>query len=311
MGMRGARVPHREKGACMHYVESPHRLPYEAGSSILQVSVGCTYNRCRFCSLCRKPGKEFRVSPRSEIEEDLSELASYTFRRPRIYLYGGNPFGIDPAELVEVLELIHEKLPEVRSIGGFARVADIAARSDEELRTWARLGVDDVSIGAESGFDPALRYMRKPNTAADLERQCARLDAAGIGYTLFYLAGMAGAGACSQAAAASAEVFRRINPKRINIMTMTVFDDADLAADVAAGDFTPASEHEILAELRDFIVGLEGCTSLVEAGHDTNMVKFDGVLPRDREKMAAYLDSRIACMNERGMSLLRSRMRSL
>ncbi len=295
----------------MHYVESPHRLPYEAGSSILQVSVGCTYNRCRFCSLCRKPGKEFRVSPRSEIEEDLSELASYTFRRPRIYLYGGNPFGIDPAELVEVLELIHEKLPEVRSIGGFARVADIAARSDEELRTWARLGVDDVSIGAESGFDPALRYMRKPNTAADLERQCARLDAAGIGYTLFYLAGMAGAGACSQAAAASAEVFRRINPKRINIMTMTVFDDADLAADVAAGDFTPASEHEILAELRDFIVGLEGCTSLVEAGHDTNMVKFDGVLPRDREKMAAYLDSRIACMNEESMSRLRARMRSL
>ncbi len=309
--MRGARVPHREKGACMHYVESPHRLPYEAGSSILQVSVGCTYNRCRFCSLCRKPGKEFRVSPRSEIEEDLDELASYTFRRPRIYLYGGNPFGIDPAELVEVLELIHEKLPEVRSIGGFARVADIAARRDEELRTWARLGVDDVSIGAESGFDPALRYMRKPNTAADLERQCARLDAAGIGYTLFYLAGMAGAGACSQAAAASAEVFRRINPKRINIMTMTVFNDADLAADVAAGDFTPASEHEILAELRDFIAGLEGCTSLVEAGHDTNMVKFDGVLPRDRQKMAAYLDSRIACMSERGMSLLRSRMRSL
>ena len=295
----------------MHYVESPHRLPYEAGSSILQVSVGCTYNRCRFCSLCRKPGKEFRVSPRSEIEEDLSELASYTFRRPRIYLYGGNPFGIDPAELVEVLELIHEKLPEVRSIGGFARVADIAARSDEELRTWARLGVDDVSIGAESGFDPALRYMRKPNTAADLERQCARLDAAGIGYTLFYLAGMAGAGACSQAAAASAEVFRRINPKRINIMTMTVFDDADLAADVAAGDFTPASEHEILAELRDFIAGLEGCTSLVEAGHDTNMVKFDGVLPRDREKMAAYLDSRIACMNEESMSRLRACMRSL
>ncbi len=210
-----------------------------------------------------------------------------------------------------MLELIHEKLPEVRSIGGFARVADIAARSDEELRTWARLGVDDVSIGAESGFDPALRYMRKPNTAADLERQCARLDAAGIGYTLFYLAGMAGAGACSQAAAASAEVFRRINPKRINIMTMTVFDDADLAADVAAGDFTPASEHEILAELRDFIAGLEGCTSLVEAGHDTNMVKFDGVLPRDREKMTAYLDSRIACMNEESMSRLRARMRSL
>ena len=59
----------------------------------------------------------------------------------------------------------------MRSIGGFARIADVAARSDEELRAWARLGVDDISIGAESGFDPALKYMRKPNTAADLVRQ--------------------------------------------------------------------------------------------------------------------------------------------
>ncbi len=295
----------------MHYVESPHRLPYETGSALLQVSIGCSYNQCRFCSLCRKPGKDFRPAPRAEIEEDLDELASYTLCPSRVYLYGGNPFGLPQDTLSDVFELIREKLPGVRTIGGFARIADIAARSDAELAEWASFGVDDISIGAESGYDPALAYMRKPQTAADIARQCARLDAAGISYTLFYLAGMAGAGKCAEAARASAELYRGINPKRINIMTMTVFSDAELAEDVAAGRFTPASEHEVLAELRDFIEGLEGCTSLIEAGHDTNMVKFDGVLPRDRQKMAAYLDSRIACMSERGMSLLRSRMRSL
>ena len=133
----------------------------------------------------------------------------------------------------------------------------------------------------------------------------------GIDYTLFYLAGMAGAGKCEEAARASAEVFARINPLRINIMTLTVFDNADLAQDVAEGTFTPAAEREIVLEIRDFIAGLSGCTSFIEAGHDTNMVHFDGVLPRDQEKMVAYLEQRAAFMNEEHMQLLRKRFRTL
>ena len=143
--------------------------------------------------------------------------------------------------------------------------------------------------------------MRKAHTAADLEQQCARLDKVGINYTLFYLAGIAGAGKCTEAARASAEVFSRINPLRINIMTLTVFDNADLAQDVASGAFTPAAEREIVLEIRDFI----------EAGHDTNMVHFDGVVPRDQEKMVLYLEQRAEIMNEEHMRLLRSRFRAL
>lgn len=295
----------------MHYVESPHRLPFETGAEILQIEIGCSYNRCRFCSLCRKPGKEYRVAPREEIIEDLDEIASHVRRPARIYLYGGNPFGIPQAELVEILELIHEKVPEVRTVGGFVRVADIKACTDEELAEWKRLGVQDLSIGAESAYDPALKYMRKPHTAADLEEQCARLDALGIDYTLFYLAGMAGKGKCAEAACISAEVFNRIDPHRINIMTMTVFPDADLYADVQAGDFTPADEIEIVCEIRDFINGLTDCETLIEAGHDTNMVHFDGILPRDREKMVMYLDQRASIMDEEHMRRLRSRFRTL
>ena len=204
----------------MHYVESPYRLPYEMASGILQAEIGCSYNRCRFCSLCRKPGKDYRPAPREEVEADLDELASYVRRPSRIYLYGGNPFGMPRDLLIPLLERIHEKLPEVKTIGGFCRVADVKAATDEDLATWARLGVQGLSIGAESAYDPALKFMRKPHTAADLEQQCARLNKVGIDYTLFYLAGMAGAEKCSEAARASAEVFSRINPLRINIMRL-------------------------------------------------------------------------------------------
>ena len=190
-------------------------------------------------------------------------------------------------------------------------MADVKAATDEDLATWARLGVQGLSIGAESAYDPALKFMRKPHTAADLDQQCARLDKVGIGYTLFYLAGIAGAEKCTEAARASAEVFSRINPLRINIMTLTVFDNADLARDVASGAFVPAAEREIVLEIRDFIAGLSGCTSFIEAGHDTNMVHFDGVLPRDQEKMVLYLEQRAEIMSEDHMKLLRSRFRTL
>ena len=245
------------------------------------------------------------------MEADLDELASYVRRPTRIYLYGGNPFGMPCDILIPLLERIHEKLPEVKTIGGFCRVADVKAATDEDLATWAHLGVQGLSIGAESAYDPALKFMRKPHTAADLEQQCARLDKVGINYTLFYLAGIAGAGKCAEAARASAEVFSHINPLRINIMTLTVFDNADLAHDVASGAFVPAAEREIVLEIRDFIAGLSGCTSFIEAGHDTNMVHFDGVLPRDQEKMVLYLEQRAEIMNEEHMRLLRSRFRAL
>ena len=244
------------------------------------------------------------------MEADLDELASYVRRPSRIYLYGGNPFGMPRDILIPLLERIHEKLPEVKTIGGFCRVADVKAANDEDLATWARLGVQGLSIGAESAYDPALKFMRKPHTAADLEQQCARLNKVGIDYTLFYLAGMAGAEKCSEAARASAEVFSRINPLRINIMTLTVFDNADLAQDVASGAFVPAAEREIVLEIRDFIAGLS--MHVLHRGraryqHGTFRRRAparpgkDGPLPeatrRDRER--------------RHMRLLRSRFRAL
>ena len=75
----------------MHYVESPHRLPYEMASGILQAEIGCSYNRCRFCSLCRKPGKDYRPAPREEVEADLDELASYVRRPSRISSTAATP----------------------------------------------------------------------------------------------------------------------------------------------------------------------------------------------------------------------------
>lgn len=293
----------------MHFIETPHKLPYELGAEHMQIAVGCSYNKCRFCYLHRN--KDYRVSPMSEIEEDLDELASHHKHPTRIFFYSGNPFGMPQDQLVSILELAHEKLPELQTFGGYARVADIASKTDEELVQLRELGVTDMNIGAESGWDETLKALQKPQTAAKLEGQCARLRKAGIGFTLFYLAGAAGKGKCAENARRSAEVFNRINPDRINIMTLTIFDKAPLYDDVQEGRFTPATEKEIMHEIADFIEGLTDATSYIQAGHDTNILHFEGTLPRDREGMVRWMRERIDRMSDRHLEAYRKRFVSM
>lgn len=293
----------------MHFAEEPHRLGFERASALLQVQIGCTWGRCLYCAVCARHPGPAEVTPIREVEEDLRELAQNWRAYDRIFLYGSNPFGIPNDQLIERLQLIRKTLPSVHSIGGFACVTDIKARTDAELAEWAELGVDGLSLGAESGYAPALAFMRKPQTPQDIEEQCRRLDAAGITYTLFYLAGMAGAGKGAENARATAELFNRINPYRINVMTMTVFEGTPLYEMMKRGEFTPASETEIFLEMRDLIAGLTDCETFIETGHDVNLVNFDGVLPRDREGMVKLLEIRAQNANERMLADYRSRIR--
>ena len=198
----------------------------------------------------------------------------------------------------------------MESIGGFVRIGDLRHKSDADLAQWARLGVDDLTIGVETGYDPALAFMDKGHTAADELAQCHRLDEAGIRYSFFYLAGIAGAGRGEEAARASAAVFSQLNSVRVGILSMTLFPDSRLAEDVRAGRFRMAGERELLREIRMLVAEL-ACKTLVSTAHVSDAVHVEGVLPHDRAPMLARLDRAIAELDEGALSRYRRSVRSL
>ena len=51
----------------LHFTGQVWRPPYEANSQLLQITSGCTWHKCKFCSLYH--GTPFRMSPLSEVEE--------------------------------------------------------------------------------------------------------------------------------------------------------------------------------------------------------------------------------------------------
>ena len=280
-----------------------HRPPQDMGCPQLQLTDGCTHGKCHFCDIYN--GVPFTALPMEEVIADIEALARTTMSHEhRIYLTGGNPFALPVDVLEAAFDEVEKRIPQINSYGGFCRIGDVAHKSDEDLRRLAARGVDDIAIGAESGYDPALAFMEKGCTAADIIEQSRRLREAGISFTFFYLAGMAGAGKGRENAIASARVFSEAGPSRILVVTLTPTRTWMLAEDIAAGLWEAPGEIEIAHEIRTFIEHLS-CPCTVNCSHDTDIIRFEGAVPKDQENMLKLMDNRIPKMSERASRKMR------
>ena len=235
----------------LHFTGQVWRPPYEASSQLLQITSGCTWHKCKFCSLYH--GTPFRMSPLSEVEEDLRVISHWQPRARRVYLTGANPFALSYNRLMDIAVLLRKYLPHMVSFGMFARVTDIAPKSVEELKKLRHMKLDSINIGMETAHDPTLEKMNKGYRASDIISQLSKLDEAGIRYNLFYLNGLGGKGCGVESAVATADVVNRLHPCIINIVSLTIFPESSLYQDVIDGKYEEEPEIERLIEMRTLV----------------------------------------------------------
>ena len=156
----------------MHFSCGIVRPPYEAGSCFLQVTSGCSHNKCRFCTFYKEA--PFSVSPESEIREDLQEIRDSGWKVKRIFLQGADPFLLSYDRLKRIMDLIKEYLPWGVSVGGYGRVDSVKNKSVEQLRSLREMGYDMIVFGIESGDDAVLDKMNKGYHANDIVEQLSK-----------------------------------------------------------------------------------------------------------------------------------------
>ena len=143
-----------------------------------------------------------------------------------------------------------------------------------------------------------------------LIEQCRRLDEAGIAYHLTYMTGLSGAGNGERAARATAELFNRLHPQVIGIVSLTLFREAPLWQEAAAGTFIEASERERLEELRTFIGRLRIPVHLM-GNTISNTVPLSGRLPEERPRLLAELQRALDAASEHDLAKYRKNIRHL
>lgn len=311
----------------MHYTGTIWRPPYEASSLLLEVTAGCTHHKCKFCTLYNELPFKFRMSPLKDVESDLLEAqlwstaptAMLTARlqglpRPeriqRAFLTGANPFVLKYERLMAIADLIRQYVPSIKTIGCFARITDVTLKSDEELASLHRAGYNGLTIGIETGDDKALQFMNKGYTAADIVKQCQRLDQAGIHYSFFYLVSISGAGRGEIGAKATADVCNQLHPTLIGVNMLTIYPESELYQEIQRGNWKEESEIEKYKEIRTLLENLKIPTQFAALGA-SNAFQFQGTLPEDKDALAAALDKIIETVKEDDLREYRVNLRHL
>ena len=272
----------------MHYTGLTYRPPYEANSLILQVTSGCSHNRCTFCTMYRDV--PFAVSPIEEVEADLREAARSWPWAQRVFLANGDAFCLPASRLEEIAQLIHRYLPEVRSIGGYASIKNIRTKSDDELRRLAKLGYTDLNIGLESGLDDVLAFMNKGYTVAEARAQI------GLPFNLNIINAAAGPKRILEHAQANARIVNEARPTLIFVSPLHVDPGAPLEAEVEAGRFEECTLGDYITEEIEFLRGLELDDCVFFGMHVSNPVPVAGHLPRDKQRLLAALEQGMAAI---------------
>ena len=174
----------------MHYDGMIIRPPSEADSILLQVTLGCSHNKCTFCGTFR--GKRFNIKKDDIIFEDIEFARTYCRQQNRVFLCDGDAMIVPQKRLVNILKQIKKRLPWVERVGLYANTKSIGMKTDDQLKEVYDLGVKIAYMGLESGDDQVLKAIRKGADSRRMILMGRRLKASGIKLSVTVLLGLGG-----------------------------------------------------------------------------------------------------------------------
>lgn len=276
----------------IRYEGAVYRPPSEARSLIIQVTIGCSHNKCTFCSMYKD--EKFRVRSFDEIKADLMSGRRMYARIRRIFLADGDALIVKTQMLLDILACIRELFPECERVGIYATPADILRKSENELRQLKEAGLGIFYIGIESGDDEILEDIRKGVSAQEMIEAGRKAKKIGIPISLTLISGIGGLAKMRQHAENSARVISEICPEYASFLTLMLVEGTDLHRQYENGEFQIPTPNQAMEEMRIFLEKVDAPGCVFRANHASNYVALAGVLNQDRERLIAEIDEAFA-----------------
>lgn len=277
------------EGEGMHYEGYCIRPPSEANSILLQVTVGCSHNRCTFCGSYKD--KRFRIKDDDTILSDILFASKYMRGVERVFLMDGDAVIIPQKRLMWILDRIKEHLPWVRRVGAYANAKSLRKKSLEELIQLRENGLGIIYLGVESGDDEVLKSVNKKANAQNLIDMGRKVREAGIKLSVTVLLGIAGRERSLEHARATGELLSAMDPNYVGALTVMLIPGTPLYEDYTSGEFQLPTEREFLLELREMIAHTNLTMGLFFSNHASNYLPIRARLPRGKEEALALIDS--------------------
>lgn len=264
------------------------RPPSEAYSLLLQVTTGCSHNKCTFCGTYRQ--KKLKIKPLEQIKKDLHEASSYD-DVSRVFLCDGDALIIPQPRLEEILELININLPNIERIGTYANAKSILRKSVDELKKLKALGLKIIYLGVETGNVELLKKINKGVTYEQMVEAARRVKEAGITLSVTVILGLGGVEKSIEHARDTAKILTDIDPDYAGALTLMFVPETELYDDYLAGRFVLPDKFGFIRELYLMIAESNFTNCYFTSNHASNYLSVKAYLPREKEKTLKMIGS--------------------
>lgn len=284
----------------MHYQGNIFRPPSEAYSILLQITTGCSHNKCTFCGMYK--GSRFSIKDDRTIMADIDFAAAHCRRQDRLFLCDGDALIISQERLLTILSAIRTKLPWVTRIGTYANTKSIMRKSPEQLRELREHGLQIAYMGLESGDDVTLQQIKKGADGARMIDMGKKLRASGIKLSVTVLLGIGGKERSHIHARETGRVLTAIDPEYVGALSLMLTPGTPLFDAAEKGAFLLLTATEMLEELAIMLTHTELSDGYFHANHASNYLPIKARLPHDKaatlQRIAAALAGKISLKPE-------------
>jgi radical SAM superfamily enzyme YgiQ (UPF0313 family) len=264
------------------------RPPSEAYSLLLQVTTGCSHNKCTFCGTYQ--GKKFKIKSLDIIKKDLQEARSYGYVE-KVFLCDGDALIIPQGRLEEILKLINDNIPTVKRIGTYANAKSILRKSVDELKKLKESGLKIIYLGVETGHVELLKKTQKGATYEQMVEASRRVKEAGILLSVTVLLGLGGIEKSIEHALGTAKILTDIDPDYASALTIMLVPHSELYLDYQAGRFVLPDKFGFIRELYLIIANSTFTNCYFTSNHASNYLSVKARLPQEKEKILAMIGS--------------------
>ncbi len=268
-----------------------YRPPSEANSIIFQVTLGCSFNKCSFCNMYRT--KEYSERPWEEIKSEIDIVSKSFPQTERIFLADGDAINLSTEKLVQILDYIKEKFPNLARISCYAMPKNLLQKSPDELTLLNSKGLDMLYIGIETGNDILLKKITKGATSKSIIDACNRAKKSGFIISCMIILGIGGKKYSMDHMKETARVVSDVSPNFLAALTLIIEDGVyDEFMKKFSEPFETLDDTMILNELELLLNNINPISPIVfRTNHASNVYSIGGNLPDDKEKMLAVVRS--------------------
>lgn len=274
----------------LNYIEPVFRPPSEWKSLILQVTNGCSWNKCSFCDMYKDEQKRFQPKAIEEIEQELKFLSQNHFPVSRVFLADGDATSLSMRRLKEILQLINKYYPNLQRVSSYCLPRNLLNKSVADLQELQELGLKILYVGCESGDNEVLSLIEKGETFDSSLQALQKIKAAGIKSSVMILNGLGGVKYSRQHALASAELMNQAQPEYLSTLVPEFPLGSKRFEKSFKGEWQELSRLELFQEMKLLMENLHLNKTIFRSDHASNHLVLKGVLGRDKARISAEID---------------------